>query len=98
MLSALAVAGWTAGSSPTWRILLAVAGPAAAAGMWALWLAPASARRLAGIPLLAAKAAVFTLAGAALALVGHLGWGAALIAVSLGDLAVIHRRDRRSSS
>ncbi len=95
MLAALAVAGWTLGTSTVWRIVAAVVAPGPVAVVWALWLAPTAGRRLGGVPLLLAKGAIFVLAGAALAWAGHLWWGVVLSAVALVDLAMLHRREIR---
>ncbi len=95
MLVALAVAGWALGTSAPWRVVAAVVAPGPVAVVWALWLAPTAGRRLTGVPLLLAKAAIFVLAGATLAWAGHSWWGIVLSAVALIDLVMLHRRENR---
>lgn len=95
MLAAFAVAGWALGASAVWRVVAAVLTPGPVAVVWALWLAPTAGRRLAGVPLLLVKAAIFVLAGAALAWAGHPWWGVVLSVVALADLVMLRRRETR---
>jgi hypothetical protein len=51
-LAALAVWGWSVGDSTGWRVALAVAAPAVAAGLWGVFAAPRAAVRVPALSLL----------------------------------------------
>jgi hypothetical protein len=86
MLAAFAAAGWAATPILWLRIVLAVALPAIAITLWAVWAAPkAKKRRLKPGPLLVFKLVIFAAA--------TLGWwlaGQGFIAAIFGSLAVIN--------
>lgn len=76
------------------QLLLGVIGAAAFIGLWAVFAAPRSKRRLAGVPLFAFKATIFALAVLFLALAGQWGW-ALLLGVTAAltlALAVLMRQ------
>ena len=82
LLAVLVIAGARLGGSTALRIVLAVALPAAAAVLWARWLAPRAARRLANPARLAAKIAVFAVAAVLLAVAGLPIWAAVFFVAS----------------
>jgi hypothetical protein len=82
LLAVLVIAGARLGGSTALRIVLAVALPAAAAALWARWLAPRAARRLANPARLAAKIAVFAVASVLLAVAGLPIWAAVFFVAS----------------
>lgn len=86
MLAGFALAGWNATGILWLRLVLAVALPGIAIGMWAVWAAPkARKRRLKPGPLLLFKLIIFGFATLAWALAG-----AGLIAAIFGTLAAIN--------
>src|SRR5664280_2849847 len=85
MVAAFAVAGWQLTSSTALQVVLAVGLPVAAAGIWAVWMAPNSARRLSHPARLIAEIGLFVVTGAALASVGHAGSGVVVAAVATLD-------------
>ena len=86
MLAGFAVAGWAATPILWLRIMLAVALPALAATVWAVWAAPrARKRRLKPVPLLLFKLVAFGAAMLAWWLAGH-----ELLAAIFGVLAAIN--------
>lgn len=86
MLAAFALAGWSATPILWLRLLLAVALPALAIVLWAVWAAPkAKKRRLKPGPLLVFKLIIFGFATLAWALAGM-----GLIAAIFGVLAAIN--------
>ena len=86
MLAAFALAGWTATPILWLRIVLAVALPALAITMWAVWAAPkAKKRRLKPGPLLVFKLIIFSFATLAWWLAGQ-----GFIAAIFGVLAAIN--------
>lgn len=93
MVAALAVIGWTLAPTPGLAVTLAFALPALTGLVWGLWLAPRARRRLRGPSRALTKIAMFVATGVALAVAGHLGWGAALAAVSVVDALVLSRRE-----
>lgn len=100
MVAAFAVAGWQLTSSLPLQVILAIALPVAAAGIWAVWMAPTSARRLANPSRLIAEIGLFAICGAALSTVGHSGWGLAVALVSTFDFMMVAWRElpRRPAS
>ena len=95
MLVLLAMAGVAAMDSLLGRVLAAVALPTAAAGIWAVWMAPTSRRRLANPSRLYAQVALFAVVGTTVGL--FLGWpvGAVFFVVSAVVFAERYRRERR---
>ena len=93
MLAALAVAGWLLAPSPGAAVGLAFVLPAGTGLAWGIWLAPRARRRPNGPALTAAKILVFVVTGAALAVAGHPGWGAALAATAAADALVLQHRE-----
>jgi hypothetical protein len=93
MLATFAVTGWQLVSSLLLQLVLAVALPLVVAGIWAIWMAPTSARRLTNPTRLIAEIGLFVISGAGLAAVGHPGWGLAVAAVSAVDFLVVAWRD-----
>jgi hypothetical protein len=87
LLAVLVIAGARLGGSTALRIVLAVALPAAAAVLWARWLAPRAARRLANPARLAAKIAVFAVAAVLLAVAGLPIWAAVFFVASAALIA-----------
>lgn len=86
MLAGFALAGWNATPVLWLRLLLAVALPAFAIVLWAVWAAPkAKKRRLKPGPLMLFKVIIFGFATLAWALAG-----AGLIAAIFGVLAAIN--------
>ncbi|RYE07782.1 MAG: DUF2568 domain-containing protein [Hyphomicrobiales bacterium] len=86
MLAGFALAGWNATPVLWLRLLLAVALPAMAIFLWAVWAAPkAKKRRLKPGPLMLFKVIIFGFATLAWALAG-----AGLIAAIFGTLAAIN--------
>ena len=81
LLAVLVIAGARLGGSTALRIVLAVALPAAAAALWARWLAPRAAW-LANPARLAAKIAVFAVAAVLLAVAGLPIWAAVFFVAS----------------
>ena len=82
LLAVLVIAGARLGGSTALRIVLAVALPAVAAALWARWLAPRAAGRLANPARLAAKIAVFAVAAVLLAVSGLPIWAAVFFVAS----------------
>ena len=87
LLAVLVIAGARLGGSTAPRIVLAVALPAAAAALWARWLAPRAAGRLANPARLAAKIAVFAVAAVLLAVAGLPIWAAVFFVASAALIA-----------
>lgn len=63
MLTVLALVGAAGGESTPTRMAAAVALPVIAAGIWAVWMAPASARRLPNPRRLAVQVVLFAVTG-----------------------------------
>jgi hypothetical protein len=84
-LAALAVWGFTAGTSWPLRILLGIGAPALMIVVWGFLLAPTADHRLTMPWLLVVKLVVFGLAAAALAAAGH-----PRLAVVFGVLVVVN--------
>ncbi|PTR41270.1 uncharacterized protein DUF2568 [Rhodococcus sp. OK611] len=97
MLVLLAMTGVAATDSLLGRVLAAVALPAAAAGIWSVWMAPTSRRRLANPSRLYAQVTLFAVVGTTVGL--FLGWlvGAAFFVVSAVVFAELCRRERRTA-
>ncbi|MFF0815382.1 DUF2568 domain-containing protein [Rhodococcus sp. NPDC003318] len=81
MLTVLALAGATVGESTPVRVLAAIALPTAAAAVWAVWMAPTSARRLPNPRRLAVQVSLFAVTGM-LAAVFLAAWVGALFFLS----------------
>ncbi|TQF73836.1 DUF2568 domain-containing protein [Rhodococcus spelaei] len=83
MLILLALAGAASADSVPSRVVAAIALPVVAAGIWSVWMAPTSRRRLGNPMRLYAQTALFAVAGVVIGL--FLGWpvGAAFFAVSV---------------
>ncbi|MFD4181843.1 YrdB family protein [Rhodococcus sp. NPDC058514] len=96
MLVLLTLAGVAAMESLLGRVLVAIALPAAAAGIWSVWMAPTSRRRLANPSRLYAQAALFAVAGLIIGLT--VGWlvGAVFFVVSTAVFAERFRRELRT--
>lgn len=84
-LAGLAVWGAGATSSSVGQVVLAIAAPLAAAGIWGVWSAPKATRRLPGTGLLGLELALLAAAVAALAAAGH-----PLAAGTLGVVAIVN--------
>lgn len=82
MIALLAVAGWRLGSSTLASIALAVGFCVVAIGIWARWMAPASAHRLRRGPRVAAQTALFVAVGAVCISAGLTAWGIAFAIVA----------------
>ncbi|TJZ77135.1 DUF2568 domain-containing protein [Rhodococcus oryzae] len=97
MLVLLAMTGVAAMDSLLGRVLVAVALPAAAAGIWSVWMAPTSRRRLANPSRLYAQITLFAVVGTTAGLL--LGWlvGAAFFVVSAVVFAERCRRELRAT-
>jgi hypothetical protein len=93
MVAAFAVVGWQLSSSVPLQVVLAIVLPVAAAGIWAIWMAPTSARRLANPARLVAQLGLFAVCGAALAIVGHPEWGLLVAVVSAFDFMILAWRE-----
>jgi hypothetical protein len=101
MLAALAWGGWHLTDTTPFSLLLAVALPAAAATVWARWVAPRASHRLADPARLAVEVTLF--AGAFLALqAGGASLPAMLVGVALWVAFLVsvpargHEPDRRA--
>ena len=79
-LAALAVWGWSTGDSTGWRLVLALAVPAAAGVLWGVFAAPHAPVQVVALTLLV-KVVVFGAAVLALIATGH-PWAAVLLAVA----------------
>ncbi|MFG1784269.1 YrdB family protein [Rhodococcus oryzae] len=97
MLVLLAMAGIAMMDSLLGRVLVAIALPAAAAGIWSVWMAPTSRRRLPNPSRLYAQVALFAVVG--LIIGSALGWlvGAAFFVVSAVVFAERWRRELRAA-
>ncbi|MET4611482.1 putative membrane protein [Rhodococcus sp. PvR044] len=97
MLVLLAMTGVAATDSLLGRVLATVALPAAAAGIWSVWMAPTSRHRLANPSRLYAQVTLFAVVGTTVGL--FLGWlvGAAFFVVSAVVFAELCRRERRTA-
>ena len=84
MLAAYAIWAMNLDAAFWWRIVVAVITIAAAILVWGLWAAPTSSTRLAALPLLALKVAMFGLAVAAL---WAAGWQGAAIGFAVLTVA-----------
>ena len=84
-LAGLGVWGAGATSNSVGRVILAIAAPLAAAGIWGVWSAPKATRRLPGNGLLGLELALL---GAAVA--GLLDAGHPLAAGALGAVAIVN--------
>jgi hypothetical protein len=96
MLTLLALAGAESAESLPWRVVAAIALPAVAAGIWAVWMAPTSARRLRNPARLYTQIALFAVTGAVAGF--FLGWpvGAVFFAVSAPVFGELCRRELRA--
>jgi hypothetical protein len=81
-LAAFAVWGWSAGGSTGWRLVLAVAAPAAAGVLWGVFAAPRAPVQVLALTLLV-KLVVFGGATLALVATGHPRLAIALAAAAL---------------
>ncbi|HEY5196486.1 MAG TPA: YrdB family protein [Solirubrobacteraceae bacterium] len=97
-LAGLAVWGAGATSNGVGQVLLAIAAPLVAAGVWGTWSAPRAPRRLPGTGLLAVELAVLAMAVAALADAGHPVAAVVLGVVALANGAFLRRADAARSS
>ncbi|MGE5691234.1 MAG: DUF2568 domain-containing protein [Pseudomonadota bacterium] len=89
LLVALAWRGFTLDAPLLVRILVGLAAPAAAVAVWARWIAPRAAGRLAD-PLRFGVETVLWIAGAgALAAVAGAGWGIAFLVLALVSAALV---------
>jgi hypothetical protein len=82
-LVALAVWGWSAVDSTSWRLVLAVAAPAAAGVLWGVFAAPRASVR---VPVLTVLVKVLVFGAAVLALVAT---GHPVLAVTLAAAALL---------
>lgn len=94
MLAALAVVGVRLVSGTALRIVLAIVLPLAAIGLWSVWLARNSTRRLHDPQRLVLEVVLFAAVGAALGIVGYPLWGAVFGVVAIGSFGFISLRDR----
>lgn len=94
MLAALAVVGARLFSGIAVRIVLAIVLPAVAIGLWSVWLARNSTRRLDDPLRLILEIILFAAVGAALGIVGCPLWGAIFGVVAIGSFGYISIRDR----
>ncbi len=90
-LAGLAVWGAGATSSGVGQVVLAIAAPLAAAGIWGVWSAPKAARRLPGSGLLGLELALLAAAVAALVAAGHPLAGGVLGVVAIVNGAILRR-------
>ena len=89
MLGAL---GWTGVGLPSSRwlsVVLAIALPVAAAGVWAMWIAPKASRRLQDPWRLLVELVLFAAAAAGLAAIGHPLLALAFAVVLVANIAVL---------
>lgn len=91
MLAALVTAGWGLASTRLVQVLLAVALPAVAVALWALWLAPTGGHRLADPARFIAQAALFAATGALLAVAHKPWWGIWFAVVAIAVFALSRR-------
>ncbi|MET0788160.1 MAG: YrdB family protein [Cellulomonas sp.] len=82
MITLLAVAGWRLGTSTAASVALAVGLCAVTIGIWARWMAPASAHRLRRGPRLVAQTALFVAVAAVCIAAGLTVWGVAFAVVA----------------
>ncbi|MFC9786268.1 DUF2568 domain-containing protein [Rhodococcus sp. NPDC127528] len=96
MLVLLALAGAESTDALPWRVVAAIALPAVAAGIWSVWMAPTSRRRLRNPVRLYAQIALFAVAGAVVG--AFLAWplGAAFFLVSALVFGELCRRELRA--
>lgn len=90
-LAGLAVWGAGASSSGVGQVVLAIAAPLAAAGIWGVWSAPKATRRLPGSGLLGLELALLAAAVAALAAAGHPLAGGVLGVVAVVNGTILRR-------
>lgn len=95
MLAALAVVGVRLVDPTAARIALAIVLPAAAIGLWSVWLARNSKQRLDDPLRLILEIALFAAVGALLGVVGYPLWGAVFGVVAIASFGYISIRDRR---
>lgn len=97
MLTVLALAGAALAESTAGRVLAAVALPVVAAGVWAVWMAPTSARRLPNPRRLLAQVLLFAATGL-LASVFLAPWvGVAFFVSAAAVFGTLARRETRVS-
>jgi len=87
LLVTLAVAGTGLGHSRVLHVVWAILFPVLAAGLWGVWMAPTSARRLDDPARFVAQCVVFLAAGLLAALAGRPLWGAVFAVVSVAVFA-----------
>ncbi len=91
LLVTLAVAGAGLGSSTVVHIVLAVVLPVLAAGIWGVWMAPNSSRRLADPVRFISQVVLFIAAGVLVAAAGRLWWGVVFTVVAVAVFALSRR-------
>jgi hypothetical protein len=89
LLGALGVVGWRLGTGALISIALAALYPALAALIWALWVAPRAARRLADPWRLVGQIALFLVAAALAVITGMAVWGVLLAVVGIAAFVAV---------
>ncbi|MFD4291916.1 YrdB family protein [Rhodococcus sp. NPDC058505] len=95
MLTVLALTGAAIGDSTPVRMLAAVALPVVAAGIWAVWMAPTSTRRLPNPRRLVVQVALFAVTGVLASAVLAPWVGAVFFAAAAGVFGALARRESR---
>jgi hypothetical protein len=90
-LGGLAVWGAQATSNGVGQVVLAIAAPLAAAGIWGVWSAPKATRRLPGTGLLGLELALLAAAVAAIADAGYTLYAASFAVVAIVNGAILRR-------
>jgi len=88
MLVLLAVTGTRIGSALAVHVILAIALPALALGLWAIWAAPTSRRRLADPWRLVGQIVLFAITAGLAAAAGLLAWGVIFAVLAAGIFAL----------
>jgi hypothetical protein len=90
LLATLGVVGWRLGTGGLSSIALAALYPALAALIWAVWIAPRAAHRLADPWRLGAQIALFLVAGVLAVITDLTVWGVVVAAVGIAAFVATH--------
>ena len=97
MLVTLAVAGSGLGSNRALHVVAAIALPLLVAGIWGVWMAPTSTRRLGDPARFVAQVVLFVATAVLAAASGRVVWGIVLAVVSIAVFAATRRTGERDT-
>ncbi len=97
MLVTLAVAGSGLGSNRAVHVVAAIALPLLVAGIWGVWMAPTSSRRLGDPARFVAQVVLFVATAVLAAASGRVVWGIVLAVVSIAVFAATRRTGERDA-